>query len=73
LIKVGSIDDILVGRDGLLIRHGFQSGVLLPQVAVEHEWNRETFLAETCIKAGLPPESWQEPGTEIYRFSAVIF
>jgi len=73
LIRVSNIDDILVGRDGLLIRYGFQSGVLLPQVAIEHEWNRETFLAETCHKAGLPPETWREPRAEIYRFSAVIF
>jgi len=73
LVKVDNIDDILVGRDGLLVRCGFQSGVLLPQVAIEQNWNRETFLAETCRKAGLPPETWREPGVEIYRFTAVIF
>ena len=73
LVKVESGDDILVGRDGLFIRCGFQSGVLLPQVAVEHDWSRETFLRQTCRKAGLLPEAWQDPETEIHRFSAVIF
>jgi len=73
LVLVKEIVDILVGRHGLLIKHGFQSGVLLPQVAVEHEWDRETFLAETCIKAGLPPDTWKEPSVEIYRYTAVIF
>jgi AmmeMemoRadiSam system protein B/AmmeMemoRadiSam system protein A len=73
LIRVHNTDDILIGRDGLLIKHGFQSGVLLPQVAIEHDWDRTTFLAETCLKAGLPPETWKAESSEIYRFSAVIF
>ncbi len=70
--KVSNIDEIEVGRDGLLIRRGPNSGVLLPQVAVEQNWNRITFLEETCYKAGLDKDDWKEKGTEIYAFSAQI-
>jgi len=65
--------EIEVGRDGLYITKGLNSGLLLPQVAVDNGWDRETFLAQTCLKAGLPPGSWQEPGTRIQRFQADIF
>jgi len=70
--KVTSIDEIEVGRDGLLIRRGPNSGVLLPQVAVEQNWNRLTFLEQICYKAGLDKDAWKEKGTEIYSFSAQI-
>jgi len=73
LVKVDNPDEILIGRDGIFIRSGFQSGVLLPQVAVEQDWDRDAFLTETCLKAGLTPEAWRDPEIEIYRFSAVIF
>jgi AmmeMemoRadiSam system protein A len=73
LIKVRDELDVLVGRDGLFVRLGYQSGVLLPQVAVEEQWDRETFLAQTCLKANLPPDAWREPEAEIFRFSAIIF
>ena len=65
-------DEVVVGRDGLMIRARGCSGLLLPQVPVEHHWDRETFLAETCRKAGLPRDAWKDPATKILRFSAEI-
>lgn len=70
---VSSFEEILVGRDGLIISNGSFAGLLLPQVASEHGWDRETFLSQTCVKAGLPPASWRSPGTKIERFSAEVF
>jgi AmmeMemoRadiSam system protein A len=70
--RVTSIDEIEVGRDGLLIQQGQRSGLLLPQVATEWKWDRDTFLAQTCRKAGLPKDAWKH-GAEIYRFQAEIF
>ncbi len=64
---------IVPGRDGLLIRKKGASGLLLPQVATEWGWDRETFLGHTCRKAGLPENCWKEPDTEIYWFQAVVF
>jgi len=62
---------IEVGRHGLLISRGAQRGLLLPQVAVEWNWNREQFLEETCMKAGLPADAWQH-GARIQAFTAQI-
>jgi AmmeMemoRadiSam system protein A len=62
-----------VGRHGLYIKQGRRGGVLLPQVATELGWDRETFLAETCLKAGLEPECWKRPETEVYVFTAAVF
>lgn len=70
--RVESVDEIEVGRDGLLIRQGHRSGLLLPQVATEWRWDRETFLAQTCRKAGLPHDAWRH-GAEIFRFQADVF
>lgn len=67
-----SREEIEVGRDGLLVEQGSRSGLLLPQVATEWGWDRETFLAQTCRKAGLPLDAWQH-GAEIYKFQAEIF
>lgn len=69
---VTNIEDIQIGRDGLVIRRGAQAGLLLPQVAVEYGWNREEFLKHTCMKAGLPSDAWKK-GAEILRFSAEVF
>ncbi|MFC1654283.1 AMMECR1 domain-containing protein, partial [Myxococcota bacterium] len=55
------------------ITKGFYSGVLLPQVASEYGWDRQTFLEHTCMKAGLPPESWKEEGVKIEVFEAQVF
>lgn len=72
LEEVGGIDDIEVGRDGLLIELGRFRGLLLPQVATEQGWNREEFLDHTARKAGLPPKAWKDRTAIIYRFSAEI-
>ncbi|AEH44729.1 AMMECR1 domain protein [Thermodesulfatator indicus DSM 15286] len=71
--RATSIDEIEVGKHGIYIIRGINRGVLLPQVAVEYGWDRETFLDHTCLKAGLPPGCWQDPETEIYLFTAEIF
>jgi len=69
---VADPSEIQVGRDGLVIRKGGRSGLLLPQVAVENGWDREQFLMQTCLKAGLPTDAWKE-GAEIFAFSAQVF
>ena len=71
--RVKSIDEIEVGRDGLMMVTGQHRGLLLPQVATEYDWNREEFLQNTCRKAGLPTDAWTQPSTEIYRFQALVF
>jgi len=70
---IESPDDVVVGRDGLYIVRGYNSGLLLPQVPVENNWDREKFLDQTCIKAGLAPGTWKKSGTQIFRFQADIF
>jgi len=72
LRKISSIDEIEVGKHGLYIEKNYSRGVLLPQVAVEYDWDRETFLGQTCMKAGLDPDAWKE-GAVIYVFSAEVF
>jgi AmmeMemoRadiSam system protein A len=70
------IDDperINVGVHGLMIRKGPVSGLLLPQVAAERKWDKETFLRETCRKAGLDANAWKDEDTRIYVFSADVF
>ncbi len=71
--QVRNVDDIEVGRDGLIISHGRFAGLLLPQVAIEFGWDRETFLDQTCVKAGLPPGCWRSDDTRIEKFSAEVF
>ena len=65
--------DVEVGRHGLLVRLGERRGVLLPQVPLEHAWDRESFLSHTCEKAGLPSDAWRQPGIEITGFTATVF
>lgn len=72
LEKIDSVEQINVGTHGIYIEKNFSRGVLLPQVAVEYGWDRDTFLRQTCVKAGLSPNDWQE-GADIYIFSAQIF
>jgi AmmeMemoRadiSam system protein A len=72
LRRAASVEDIQVGRHGIYIVKGGSSGVLLPQVAVEYGWDRDTFLMETCRKAGLPPDAWKQ-GADIYVFTADVF
>jgi AmmeMemoRadiSam system protein B/AmmeMemoRadiSam system protein A len=64
---------IEVGKHGLYIVKGPYRGLLLPQVATDYGWDRETFLAQTCTKAGLPIEAWKDPDTTIYVFAADVF
>jgi len=73
LQKIDTKDDIIIGRDGLLIRKGMYSGLLLPQVASEYGWTVDEFLAQTCYKAGLSTDALKSKETEIYRFSAEVF
>jgi AmmeMemoRadiSam system protein A len=65
--------DVVPGKHGIFIRRGYNSGLLLPQVATEQGWNREQFLSHGCLKAGLPSESWRQKDTEISIFTAVVF
>ncbi|MGA8274224.1 MAG: AmmeMemoRadiSam system protein A [Candidatus Sulfotelmatobacter sp.] len=65
-------EDIQVGRHGLLISQHGRRGLLLPQVPVERNWDRTTFLEQTCRKAGLPSDAWQK-GATIHAFTAEIF
>lgn len=73
LTKLDDPEKVRVGVHGLYLRKGSQGGLLLPQVAVEQGWDRETFLGQTCRKAGLPPEAWRDPDTDIYVFTAEVF
>lgn len=73
LEEVGSLDEIEVGRDGLMIVMGNRRGLLLPQVAVDNGWDRTTFLEKTCWKAGLPEDSYKSPEAVIYKYRALIF
>jgi len=73
LRRIDSVDEIKVGEHGIYITRGVNRGVLLPQVAVEQGWDRDTFLDHTCLKAGLSPGCWRQPGVEIEVFSAEVF
>jgi AmmeMemoRadiSam system protein A len=73
LRRVESVEEIQVGVHGIMLRSGFYSGLLLPQVATEYGWDRQTFLTHTCYKAGLPGDCWRSADTEIQVFSAVVF
>ena len=73
LEQVEDLSEIVVGKHGLLISSRGRSGLLLPQVATEQGWDRDTFLAHTCLKAGLPWDEWKNPRAEVYRFEAQIF
>jgi AmmeMemoRadiSam system protein A len=65
-------NDVVVGRHGLVVAQGNRRGLLLPQVPVEWDWDRETFLSQTCLKAGLPADAWLR-GAELQAFTAEVF
>ena len=67
------IQEIKIGRDGLIIEKDSQSGLLLPQVPVEYNWDVVDFLNHTCHKAGLPNGSWKDKDTKISKFQGIIF
>jgi AmmeMemoRadiSam system protein A len=71
--RITNVEDIVVGRDGLIITRGPYAGLLLPQVATEYGWDRQTFLEQTCRKAGLPPDAWRAQDCRIEKFSAFVF
>jgi AmmeMemoRadiSam system protein A len=76
LSPISEIKDPLsveVGLHGLIITRGVQRGLLLPQVPVEWGWDREKFLNQTCLKAGLPEDAWKSPDTKMEVFTANIF
>lgn len=77
LIKVKQPEDYLkeieIGKDGLIVERGYKRGLLLPQVAVEWEWDVKEFLEQTCAKAGLNVDAWMEPDTKVYKFQGEIF
>jgi AmmeMemoRadiSam system protein A len=73
IVPVINLEEIEVGRDGLIVSRGRHAGLLLPQVATEYGWDRQTFLKHTCLKAGLPPDAWSLPDCRIERFSAEVF
>ena len=75
LRRVMDIQQIKVGRDGLLMKNGDNEGLLLPQVPVDQKpkWDRQKFLEETCRKAGMEPNCWKDPDTDIFKFTAVVF
>jgi AmmeMemoRadiSam system protein B/AmmeMemoRadiSam system protein A len=73
LRQVSNTSDVQAGQHGIYIKKGWRSGLLLPQVATEYGWDRETFLEQTCQKAGLPKDAWKETDTEIYIFTAEVF
>jgi AmmeMemoRadiSam system protein A len=72
LKRISSVDEIRVGAHGIYLIKNGSRGVLLPQVATEYGWDRDTFLRHTCLKAGLPENAWQKD-CEIYIFSALVF
>ncbi|MFX1316328.1 MAG: TIGR00296 family protein [Promethearchaeota archaeon] len=69
------LDKIVIGRDGLIAERGMRRGLLLPQVPVDHDrnWDVETFLSHTCMKAWLPEDAWKDKNTHIYSFQAILF
>ena len=64
---------IKVGRDGLIVKRGLHSGLLLPQVPVEFGWDEKEFLGHTCQKAGLPVDCWLDEKTRVFSFEGIIF
>jgi AmmeMemoRadiSam system protein A len=64
---------VKVGVHGLYLIHHGRSGVLLPQVPVEQGWDLDGYLDYICVKAGLPPHSYEAPGAELFTFTAVVF
>ena len=73
-MRVNGADDIVLGRDGVIVKKGYRQGVFLPQVAGETGWNKEEFLNNLCLyKSGLPRDAWKDKDAEIYTFQAEVF
>lgn len=71
--RLAKPEEVVPGTHGIYLKNGFFSGLLLPQVATEQEWNRLEFLDHGCRKAGLSAGCWQNPDTELYIFTALVF
>ena len=72
LHKVKDFDEIEVGRHGILVKSGFNQGLLLPQVAAEENWDRKAFLKHACLKAGLDPDDFRKESVEVYTFEGAV-
>ncbi len=72
-VRVRDVAEIQVGVHGLIMSRGFYRGLLLPQVPTELGWDRDTFLDQTCVKAGMQPGCWRDRATTIERFTAIVF
>lgn len=70
---IEDFNKIEIGKHGLIIKNGYNQGLLLPQVATEWDWDKKTFLENTCLKAGLPRDAYQWPETSVSYFSAEVF
>jgi AmmeMemoRadiSam system protein A len=68
-----TIEQIEIGKHGLLVSRGWERGVLLPQVAAQFHWNARRFLEETCAKAGFERDAWRDPATQVQAFTAEVF
>lgn len=73
LERLNDPSQIEIGKHGLVIEFGNRRGLLLPQVATEYGWDATSFLENTAVKAGLPPDTWKHPAANIYKFSAEVF
>jgi AmmeMemoRadiSam system protein A len=73
LKEISDINQIQIGKHGLYITKGYNSGILLPQVATDNGWDVQTFLSQTCHKAGLPFNCWQQPDCQIFYYTADVF
>jgi AmmeMemoRadiSam system protein A len=73
LRPVESVEEIVVGRHGLVIDDGRHRGLLLPHVPIEYHWTREEFLRHTCLKAGLLEDCWRRPGVTLSVFTTLTF
>ncbi len=74
LRRVMDVQQIKIGQDGLLMKNGEHEGLFLPQVPVEQKWGLQKYLQELCVeKANMPSNCWQDPNTDIFRFTAVVF
>jgi AmmeMemoRadiSam system protein B/AmmeMemoRadiSam system protein A len=71
--RVTDVEQIRIGEHGLLMKNGDSEGLLLPQVPVEQKWDRQTFLEQTCRKAGMNVNCWKDEDTDIFSFTAVVF
>jgi len=69
---VVTIEEIEIGRHGLLVEQGSHRGLLLPQVATEWKWDRQTFAEQACHKAGLPRDAWRHTAV-LWKFEAEVF